>query len=203
MTRPRRRSAWAPTACLLLLLPLALAAAGPTRPATGESVTARTTADGYRERGWLIWEDLLPRDWNPAKYFEELQIDQMTDDDPRAAEALEKFMKMWNEAPANPETEGWRIKIPGFVVPLEHAGRAKLTEFLLVPFFGACIHVPPPPPNQIIHIRSRRPLAGFTAMDVVWVFGRLKVERRGHGPGDSGYSLEADRVEPYQTEDDG
>ncbi len=53
------------------------------------------------------------------------------------------------------ELNGSKVKIPGFVIPLEGDDKA-VTEFLLVPYFGACIHVPPPPPNQIIYVKFKK-----------------------------------------------
>jgi hypothetical protein len=51
----------------------------------------------------------------------------------------------------NKKLDEQEVRIPGFVVPLE--GDAKtVTAFLLVPYFGACIHVPPPPTNQVIYV---------------------------------------------------
>ena len=47
------------------------------------------------------------------------------------------------------EYNGKQVKLPGFVVPLEYSDKGRVKEFLLVPYFGACIHYPPPPPNQI------------------------------------------------------
>ena len=52
------------------------------------------------------------------------------------------------------EMDGKAIRIPGFIVPLEFNDDKTVSQFFLVPFFGACIHVPPPPPNQVIHVTS-------------------------------------------------
>jgi len=46
---------------------------------------------------------------------------------------------------------GKRIAISGYVLPLSQ-GQQLVTEFLLVPWVGACIHTPPPPANQIVHV---------------------------------------------------
>jgi hypothetical protein len=50
--------------------------------------------------------------------------------------------------------DGQNIRLPGYIVPLEVSEEGRTTEFLLVPYFGACIHVPPPPSNQIVHVKS-------------------------------------------------
>ncbi|MDX1377148.1 MAG: DUF3299 domain-containing protein, partial [Burkholderiales bacterium] len=70
--------------------------------------------------------------------------------------------------------DGRLIRMPGFVLPLEYAGR-KVAEFLLVPWVGACIHTPPPPPNQIVHVRMAKG-AEFESKGMysaVWVTGVL------------------------------
>jgi hypothetical protein len=156
---------------------------------------------GYLENGWLIWEELMPAGWDPAAIFEELRINDLADDDPRVDQVIGEFLKRWDESPVNPEMDAKSLKIPGFVVPLDFE-KEKVDEFFLVPFFGACIHVPPPPPNQIVLVRLKEPIEGLGVMEVVWVYGRLRVERVATDLGRAGYSLAADRVEFYQVDAD-
>ncbi|MDR1296450.1 MAG: DUF3299 domain-containing protein [Deltaproteobacteria bacterium] len=156
---------------------------------------------GYLENGWLIWDELMPAGWDPAEIFEELKINEMADDDPRVEQVIEAFLKKWEESPVNLEADGDKMKIPGFVVPLDF-NQDEVAEFFLVPFFGACIHVPPPPPNQIVMVRLKKPLRGLGAMEVVWVFGQLSVEHVSTDMGSAGYSLAADKVEFYQFDPD-
>jgi hypothetical protein len=152
-------------------------------------------ADGrYKE---IEWEELIPPSWNPADAFAGMNLDEMEDDDPRVQRAFEKFRKMWDEAPVNPEIGEILIKVPGFVAPLDFEEEARLKEFLLVPYFGACIHVPPPPANQIIHITLETPLAEIQAMDPVWVYGKIVIRRTDTDMGGVGYAMVPDRVEPY------
>ncbi|EYC50632.1 hypothetical protein AZ34_05860 [Hylemonella gracilis str. Niagara R] len=145
----------------------------------------------------IQWEELVPRDWNPADSFRDLQhLAGLPDSDDRVQELYDRMRKVWDEAPTVPQLEGKAVKIPGFIVPLE--GNANgLREFLLVPYFGACIHTPPPPANQIILVRSKTPLKGFETMSAVWVSGTLGRERKGSDMGVSGYSLQAARVVKY------
>jgi hypothetical protein len=107
---------------------------------------------------------------------------------------------------ANEELAGKTVRIPGFLLPLEFDSD-RITEFFLVPYVGACIHTPPPPPNQIVYVRSEQgytPEGGLYAP--VWVNGLLKNERSesslnyidGSSNIPSSYSLEAISVEPYQ-----
>ena len=76
---------------------------------------------------------------------------------------------------------GKSIKIPGFAVPLvedgggDDGGFEYVKEFLLVPVYGMCIHVPPPPPNQVIHIILEKPVYFEILLYAVWVTGILEV----------------------------
>ena len=75
-----------------------------------------------------------------------------------------------------PEFDQRHVRIPGFVVPLQYDEQQRVSEFLLVPFFGACVHYPPPPPNQIIYVTAK---AGFqleTLMDAFWVEGKMSTQ---------------------------
>ncbi len=144
----------------------------------------------------IAWEELIPKDWNPLKPFEGIDLSSLKDNDPKANKLLERMRQAWDNAPTNPKLAGALIRIPGFVVPLEQeTGGVK--EFLLVPYFGACIHTPPPPANQIIHVQLQTPAPGFRSMDTVWVSGTLSLGRQGSDMGVSGYQLDAIRVEPY------
>jgi hypothetical protein len=105
--------------------------------------------------------------------------------------------EVWDAAPVNSKLAGQVVRIPGFVVPLEDTNDG-LKEFLLVPYFGACIHSPPPPANQIIHVLPRTPAKGFRSMDTVWVSGRLTTPRTDSYMGTSGYRIEADAVTRYE-----
>jgi len=90
---------------------------------------------------------------------------------------------------------GKRVHIGGYVVPLSFDA-TRVTDFLLVPFVGACIHVPPPPANQIIYVKIDQGFDVQGTFDPVWVTGTLKVTPTFAGLADAGYSLEAEKVEP-------
>jgi hypothetical protein len=112
-------------------------------------------------------------------------------------DALTKLRETWNNSPIEPSMDGARIRIPGFIVPLEVAHH-QITEFLLVPYFGACIHVPPPPSNQIIHVFPTKPLKkGLQSMDAVWVSGELKTLPSNTDMGSASYRMKADIVVFY------
>jgi hypothetical protein len=143
------------------------------------------------------WDDLLPPDWDPMNAFKGVNLAKLSDADPRATEALAKMRQAWDAAPVNHAMDGQNIRIPGFVVSLD-GGPNELREFLLVPYFGACIHVPPPPANQIIHVMPDKPVKGVKNMDAVWVVGKLTIGRSDTPMGNSGYQLQAHEVFPYK-----
>ena len=113
------------------------------------------------------------------------------------AGVLDRLREAWRSAPVQSSLKGARIRIAGFVVPIERQGD-RVTEFLLVPYFGACIHVPPPPANQIIYVIPSRPLNDVQTMDAFWVSGTLDLAYADSPPwGASGYRMKADIVTPY------
>ncbi len=94
------------------------------------------------------------------------------------------------------DLDGKQIRIPGFVIPLEGDDEV-VTELLLVPYFGACIHVPPPPPNQILYVKFEKgvPIQGL--WDVVYIVGKLNVEMVESDLGQAGYLIDGFSVEDY------
>lgn len=149
--------------------------------------------EGFKE---IDWDALVPKHWDPMKEMKGLNLGQLSDADPRAMEALDRMKKIWNEAPVESSLNGARIRIPGFIVPLD-AQRKQLKEFLLVPYFGACIHTPPPPANQIIHGVAVKQLKEAEMMSAVWVSGTLETVRGNTEFGASGYRLKAELITPY------
>lgn len=97
-----------------------------------------------------------------------------------------------------PEMASVRGRIPGFVVPLKTTRDMKILEFFLVPYYGACIHVPPPPPNQIIHVTYKPGFYLDVLYEPVWVQGTLEIQRTEHDVGTSAYSMVAEKVTPYE-----
>ncbi len=146
----------------------------------------------------ISWDDLIPKDWDPMAPFSDLpQLGALPDSDARVQEVYERMRSVWDAAPTVAAMAGRTVKLPGYLVPLEMS-KEGIREFLLVPYFGACIHTPPPPANQIIHVRSATPIKGLRTMDAVWASGTLGLERTDSGMGVSGYSMAASRVVKYQ-----
>lgn len=95
-----------------------------------------------------------------------------------------------------PELAGQMVKLPGFVVPLESDGETVRT-FLLVPYFGACIHMPPPPANQIVHVELDDAVPVDSIYDAVWVTGELTLDTYRGDLAEAGYSMKGKSLETY------
>ena len=117
-------------------------------------------AEDYRE---VTWEELMPEGWLPPDPMEQIQHDGLPDFTNREG------------APIVPALNDQKLKIPGYVIPLEFKDDT-VTEFLLVPFVGACIHVPPPPENQMVYVKLKTPLVSDSLWEPVWVSGVMKTE---------------------------
>ncbi len=98
------------------------------------------------------------------------------------------------------QLDGKRVSIPGFMVPLED-DLDQVTEFLLVPYAGACIHVPPPPPNQIVYVKmNSNTKVQVTFTDPILVTGTLRISTVQSPYGDVSYDLSGESVVPYQPQ---
>jgi uncharacterized protein len=192
---------------ITLSLGVALSAMGQTAPAATGGTSASTSGvplmkaplQGAAKPGaarTITWDNLVPADWDPFKEFKGLNFNLMDDGDPRAAQMLKRMREVWDAAPVNPQLVGQTVRIPGFVVPLED-GKEGVKEFLLVPYFGACVHSPPPPANQIIHVLPKTPAKGLRSMDTVWITGTLATVRTDSYMGAASYRIEAVDVAPY------
>lgn len=91
-----------------------------------------------------------------------------------------------------------KIKLPGYTVPFEYGPNAEINEFLLVPYFGACLHAPPPPPNQTVYVISEKPIKIGDLAQAVWVEGTLKTQTQNSELADTAYTLILDNIEEYQ-----
>jgi len=98
-----------------------------------------------------------------------------------------------------PEMDGKAIRIPGFIVPLEFSDEQSITQFFLVPFFGACIHLPPPPPNQIIFVEHPTGINLENLYDPFWISGVLKTSLIENELASSAYSLKMQYLEEYNN----
>ena len=162
-----------------------------------------TKANAGKAAKELDWEALIPEGFNPVAIIEDYQkkynIDELPDDDPKVKDLMDKLNAMLKNSPVKKSMNGKLIKLPGYVVPLETDGK-KSSEFLLVPYYGACIHVPPPPSNQTVYVttKDKKGATVRKLFDVVWVTGIIKTEKLSTELADAGYKIEATKVEPYE-----
>lgn len=169
-------------------------ASAPVEP-SAQSAGATLAAPDAEPRT-LEWDDLMPADFDPGAPFQDIDVSTLNDDDPQARELLAKLRKLWDEAPVVAALDGARVRLPGFAVPLETDGQTA-TRFLLVPYIGACIHVPPPPLNQTVLVEAPAGASVRGVFDPVWVTGQLTIQRATTDLANAGYTLNATEVEPY------
>ncbi|WP_163832957.1 DUF3299 domain-containing protein [Spartinivicinus ruber] len=147
----------------------------------------------------LQWEDLVPEDMRNA-FLEE----QAPKDINALAEALTKQAQEKTKgtatAPVVVSLDKQEVKIPGYVVPLNMKDDGSITEFLLVPYFGACVHVPPPPPNQVVHVIHEKGLNPDALYDPFWVTGTLSITGVETELAQAGYTMKAKKIELYTDE---
>jgi len=134
----------------------------------------------------LTWRDLLPQD---AAYIPEVLLG-VTDHSRMPTPADQPV-----STGVRSDWDGQRVRLPGFIVPLEHQG-TRVVSFMLVPFVGACVHVPPPPANQLVYVTTETPYDSRGMFESVRVTGTFSVSRIYTGIAEAGYVIAADRIEP-------
>lgn len=153
----------------------------------------------------LKWDQLIPpappkphlRSFLPPGGFD---LGSVPDDGtpPPAPMAEGRWMsvprKSRGPAPVVESLDRKLVRIGGYVVPLDFAATT-IKEFLLVPFVGACIHVPAPPANQIIYVKTEKGFDVQGSFDAVYVTGTLKVTPTATGLAEAGYSIDAEKVD--------
>lgn len=137
----------------------------------------------------ITWDDLIPPGIPYAEIIGEGELDEANDTWRPIYDA--------NATKMNEDLHGSYIRMPGFVVPLELDADG-VTEFLLVPYVGACIHTPPPPPNQLVLVQTSKPWPEDDLWAPVWVEGRMGIQIVSNELGDSGYTISAEHMEVYE-----
>lgn len=168
-----------------------------------ESANTLSSNQPYKK---LNWEELTPADWDPLKPLKGLDLDKLKDSDPRAKDALIAVGEAWKNAPIIPALNGQRVKIAGFVVPLD-INKKKVKEFLLVPYFGACIHLPPPPSNQVVYAinakidnKKENEFLKSAALiqGPITIVGILETVSSNTSMGSAGYKIHVETIEEYK-----
>lgn len=162
--------------------------------------------NGYQT---IDWVDLIPKDDldalnNPPDsllIIEEGSVDDIINDQPAKKPQTpeeKRYQEALSSTKIKSEFNEKKIRIPGFIVPLQYDNNQATTEFFLVPYFGACIHMPPPPPNQIIFVSYTKGLKLDDLYTPFWIEGTLKTELTDKEIGTSAYSLTADKLYEYK-----
>ena len=135
----------------------------------------------------IFWEDLIPQG--------HVQIDTQAQANHEGSE--QNWVQPDLDAPVVKALDGQSVSLPGFVVPLE-GDSEPITEFLLVPYFGACIHVPPPPPNQLVHVTIKGGVPIDSLYDAIVVTGVIKTQTWSGEIAQVGYTMQAVGVAPFE-----
>lgn len=92
---------------------------------------------------------------------------------------------------------GQIVSLPGFIVPIDYSGTG-VTAFILVPYVGACVHVPPPPANQLVFVTSPTPYESSGLFEAVTVEGMFGTASTSTQLADIAYALSAESIVPYR-----
>lgn len=156
----------------------------------------------------IEWIDLMPQDdldalLNPPAYLDEIEDgseqDQLSSqfqlNIPKAGD--DRYQQALTSTRIMPTFDNQKIRIPGFIVPLEFGNNQMVTRFFFVPYFGACIHVPPPPPNQIIYGVFDEGVRVNHLHEPFWLTGVLKTTLTENDVATSAYTLTVAAISPY------
>jgi hypothetical protein len=137
----------------------------------------------------ITWEDLIPPGIPYSEIIGEGEMDEEADTWNPIYDA--------NATKLNEALDGAYIRMPGYIIPLE-IGAMGVTSFILVPYVGACIHVPPPPANQLVFVTSETPWPSDKLWDAVWVTGQMRTQLQSTELAETGYALVAEKMEIYE-----
>ncbi|MEX0741057.1 MAG: DUF3299 domain-containing protein [Pseudohongiella sp.] len=165
--------------------------------------TPMVLADTYRELDWL---DLLTEADRQALMAQPIQQHEPEEGGAQAALGAGRddiysdaqASDVWQSVEVVETLDGERVRLPGFIVPLEYNEDRRVTEFFLVPYFGACIHTPAPPPNQIIHVTLDSGYDLPSIYEPYVISGEMEISMTYNEIGISAYSIHADSVTEYR-----
>ena len=168
--------------------------AGEEQPAASEP--ALTPADRDAPAETLSWRDLMPE--------EELAALEALNEGTADSSLMARFTgqspvaEQMGTFNAVEDLDQLMVRMPGYILPLDYATQGEAREFLLLPYHGACVHYPPPPPNQIVYLRSPEPIEFTSLWEPVWVEGRMEIQRIDTDLAASAYAMTVRAVTPYQ-----
>ena len=136
----------------------------------------------------ITWDDLIPPGVPYSEIIAEGELDEEND--------YRRPIFDENSTKLNPALADAYIKMPGFIIPIDISADG-VTSFILVPYVGACIHVPPPPPNQLVFVSTKVPWPSERLWEADWVTGTMQNKVQYTEVADTGYELEAAWKEIY------
>ncbi len=144
----------------------------------------------------ITWTDLLPAD-----AFDFVPEGGVTDEmwqDPEFLLSVEKAGLAIVK-----ELNGVNIRLTGFMVPLDvDFGEAEtVTEFVLVPSAGMCMHVPPPPPNQMLLVKFEKPVEIRNMYQPIGINGIVSIEEPNEDAFGSIYIVSGEFIEDVTYKD--
>lgn len=136
----------------------------------------------------ITWDDLIPPGVPYSEIIAEGVMDERND--------IWRPVFDANATKLNPALDGAYIKMPGFIIPID-LSTAGVSSFVLVPYMGACLHTPPPPPNQLVFVTTDTPWPSDNLWDAAWVTGQMRHELQTTEVADTGYVLSAEKMDVY------
>lgn len=168
-------------------------------------------ADSVSDRSFrtIEWTELIPPDvleilLNPPAYVTEIEDGSLEDQissqvqNSLAAASDDAYQQALASTEVNAALDGAMVRIPGFIVPLEFDEQQVVTQFFLVPYFGACLHMPPPPPNQIIMVDAPEGIALQELYTPFWISGQISTSVVETDMATSAYSMKFHDFELYE-----
>lgn len=166
------------------------------REAEAAAKAADLAARGIREIGW---EELMPEgeEERLAQLYQQ-QMSMLYSGAPIMEGSSADMMVQIGTFNTVAELNGTKVRIPGYTVPFDFSANAEIREFLLVPYYGACLHAPPPPPNQTIFAMKDDPIKLRDLAQAVWIEGTIFTQTQESELADAAYTIKVDQVEIYE-----
>lgn len=171
-------------------------AAAAKRAAEAERKRIELAARGVRQIGW---EDLMPEgeEERLAQMYQSQMAMLYSGAGIAEGSAADQMVQIGTFNTVK-ELNGKTIRIPGYTVPFAYGEAAQIKEFLLVPYFGACIHSPPPPPNQTIFVMTDTPVKLADLAQAVWIEGVIYTQTQESDLADAAYTIKVTSIETYE-----
>ncbi len=156
-----------------------------TAAAAGAVLPKSAFANAARE---ITWDDLIPPGLPYSEIIGEGEMDEQNDNWRPIFDS--------NATKLNPLLDDAYIRMPGYIIPIDISTDG-VTSFVLVPYVGACLHTPPPPPNQLVFVTAKTPWPSDDLWEAVWVTGQMQHQLQSTEVAETGYALTADKMETY------